>query len=268
MTFNTSKCQEIFRLRFTGASGEPFVDFGNGKAINNQLVDESDIDAYKGVLHEDLRAFYYKALLSYIEGLAAVSRRNLTWATIKLYYSFYFGIRCSLLCRNVIMVRAARHLYYVRLMSREAMYEKSSDMTDHGGAISVYTKYFQQSDIICLQKIEDMDAYKWIKTCREVVNYKDIEFHDPNITDIWLNIIEDIEESSLARVLAKYMDDKEQYCSRATTAILAIPTIRMRSVVDDIKNERITVLSKEQKDWIKSIAKDFIGISEIEDLLI
>lgn len=268
MTFNTTKCQEIFRLRFTGASGEPFVDFGNGKSINNRLVDEVDIDAYKGVLHEDLRAFYYKAVLSYIEGLAAVSRKNLTWATIKLYYSFYFGIRCSLLCRNIIMVRAARHLYYVRLISREATYEKPSDMTDHGGAINVYSKYFQQSDIICLQKIEGVDAYKWLKNCREIVNYKDIEFHDPNITDLWIDIIEDINDSSLAQVLAKYMEEKEHYCSQSTTAVLAIPTIRMRDVANDIKNERLAVLSEDQKNWIRSIARECISINEIEDLLI
>lgn len=97
MIFKTSKCQEVFRNRFTGESGEPFVAFGNGKKINNASVDQSDIVLYKDGITDDIKSFYYKSVLSYVEGLAAVSRKNYTWATIKLYYSFYFGLRCSLL---------------------------------------------------------------------------------------------------------------------------------------------------------------------------
>ena len=47
MIFKTSKCQEVFRNRFTGASGEPIVEFRNRKSINNVFVDESDITLYK-----------------------------------------------------------------------------------------------------------------------------------------------------------------------------------------------------------------------------
>lgn len=270
MIFKTSKCQEVFRNRFTGASGEPFVDFRNGKSINNVLVDESDITLYKEGVTEDIKSFYYKSLLSYVEGIAAVARKNFTWATIKLYYSFYFGLRCSLLCRNVIIVRANKHLYYARIQLKEPIYEKPAEMTDHGGAIDVYSKYFKNSDIICLQKIDEVDAYKWMKNCREIVNYKDAEFHDPAITELWIEIINDINNSSFNHVLSKYIDkDKiEQYCSQATTAILAIPTVRIRSVVNDIKNERIEVLSDEQKNWIKTIAQEYMDTEGISDLLI
>lgn len=81
------------------------------------------------------------------------------------------------------------------------------------------------------------------------VGYKDDEFHDPAITELWIEIINDINNSSFNQVLSKYIDKNkiEQYCSQATTAILAIPTVRIRSVVNDIKNERIEVLSDEQK---------------------
>lgn len=268
MTFKTSKCQEIFRNRFTGISGEPFVDFGNGKKINNSKVEQSDVDLFKDGIHEDIKAFYYKSLLSYVEGLAAVSRKNYTWATIKLYYSFYFGLRCSLLCRNIIIVRANKHLYYVRIQEKEPIYEKPAEMTDHGGTIDIYFKYFKNSDIICLQKIDDKDAYKWLKDCREIVNYKDAEFHDPNITELWAEIDYDINNTSFKQVLEKYSYKIEQYCSQATTAILAIPTVRIRNVVKDIKNENIEVLSYEQKDWIRTIVKEFINDNNIEDLLI
>ena len=268
MTFKTSKCQEIFRNRFTGISGEPFVDFGDGKRINNEIVEQSDLVLFKDGIPEDIKAFYYKSLLSYVEGLAAISRKNYTWATIKLYYSFYFGLRCSLLCRNIIIVRANKHLYYTRIQTQTPIYEKPAEMTDHGGAIDIYSTYFKNSDIICLQKIDDKDAYKWLKDCREIVNYKDAEFHDPSITDLWAEIIKDISQSSFSHVLSNYVEKAEQYCSQATTAILAIPTVRIRRVVKDIINEGIEALSSTQKDWIRTIAQEFINVKEIEDLLI
>lgn len=268
MTFKTSKCQEVFRNRFTGRSGEPFVDFGNGKKINNEIVEQSDLKLFKDGIPEDIKAFYYKSLLSYVEGLAAISRKNYTWATIKLYYSFYFGLRCSLLCRNIIIVRANKHLYYTRIQAKSPIYEKPAEMTDHGGTIDIYSKYFKNSDIICLQKIDDKDAYKWLKDCREIVNYKDAEFHDPNITELWEAITQDIINSSFNQVLEKYNNKIEEYCSQATTAVLAIPTVRIRNVVKDIKNENIEVLSNEQKNWIRTIAKEFINEDDIEDLLI
>lgn len=256
MTFNTSKCQGVFRNRFTGQSGVPFSDFGNGKKIKNMLVDPADVTSFKAGIPDDIKTFYYKSLLSYAEGLAAVVRNNLTWATIKLYYSFYFGLRCSLLCRNVILVRANKHLYYIRVQEKAPVYEKPTEMTDHGGAIEVYSKFFHQSDIICMQKIDTIDAYKWMKNCREVVNYKDAEFHDPDITEIWEEIIEDIARISLSRVLRKYIEQSETYCSRSTTAILAIPTVRIWSFTNDIKKERIDALSEHQKEWIKGILGD------------
>lgn len=168
----------------------------------------------------------------------------------------------------MIIVRANKHLYYARIQLKEPLYEKPAEMTDHGGTIDVYSKYFKNSDIMCLQKIDDLDAYKWMKNCREIVNYKDAEFHDPFITELWAEIINDVRSSSFSQVLNKYIEKSEQYCSQSTTAILAIPTVRMRSVANDIRNERIEVLSNEQKNWIKTIAQECISIKDIEDLLI
>ena len=127
MTFNTTKCQEVFRNRFTGASGIPFRDFKYGKTINQTVVDPSDVLLYDNARKEDILNFYYKALLSFAEGLDAFSRKNYTWATIKLYYSVYFGLRTSLLCRSIILVRANKHLYKLKIASGE-VYNKPKEM--------------------------------------------------------------------------------------------------------------------------------------------
>ena len=92
MTFSTTKCQDIFRNRFTGPSGTPFLDFKSGRSINDTPVDASDLLLYKHAKYDDILSYYYKSLLSFCEGLDAVSRKNYTWATVKLYYSVFYGL--------------------------------------------------------------------------------------------------------------------------------------------------------------------------------
>lgn len=267
MTFNTVGCQEIFRNRFTGTSGEPFKDYGSGKKINNLPVDKDDIALYRSVIKSDLCSFYYKALLSFSEGIVAITRKNITWATIKLYYSLYFGLRCSLLCRNVILVRANKHLYYFHLGSG-ATYKKPDDMTDHGGTIDAYIKLVGNSDYLCTGLLDGQNPYKWMKTCREIVNYKDAVFHDPEVNELWNNIIWEIDNFSLISLIHKYMENSATSCFSVDDAILAIPVTRIFAVAQDIKNEKVKALSEAQGKWIKEILQGNLDAEYISELII
>lgn len=267
MTFNTAKCQEIFRNRFTGASGIPFHDFNSGKTINKTTVDPSDISLYCNARKDDILSFYYKSLLSFSEGLDAFSRKNYTWATIKLYYSVYFGLRSSLLCRNIVLVRANKHLYKFKIALGE-QYDKPKEMTDHGGTIHTYVDLFQRTDFFCSNTLENMNAYFWLKNCREIVNYKDGVFHDPETIDIWDDIIEDITKFGIKKTLTYLVDEKDKYCFLPEYAVLAIPLNRILIVAQEVKNELSEQLQDSQKDWIKSILKDNLDSEYINKLLL
>ena len=267
MTFNTTKCQEVFRNRFTGASGIPFHDFKSGKTINQTVVDPSDVLLYDNARKEDILNFYYKALLSFAEGLDAFSRKNYTWATIKLYYSVYFGLRTSLLCRSIILVRANKHLYKLKIASGE-VYNKPKEMTDHGGTIYTYVDLFQRTDFFCSNTLENMNAYFWIKNCREIVNYKDGVFHDPETIDIWDDIIEDIDKLGIKKTLTHFVDERDKYCFLPEYAILVIPINRILMVAQEVKNELSEQLQDTQKNWIESILKEKLNTEYIDKLLL
>lgn len=267
MTFNTTKCQDIFRNRFTGPSGTPFADFRSGKDINEKSVVISDIELYKNAKKEDVINYYYKSLLSFSEGLDAVLRKNYTWATIKLYYSVYFGLRTSLLCRDIVLVRAARHLYKFKITSG-AQYEKPKDMTDHGGTIHTYIDLFQRTDFFCSNLIEETNAYLWLKDCREIVNYKDGVFHDPETTALWNSIIHDISDTDIKKTLSKYINEKDKYCFLPEYAVLAISINRILVVAQEVKNEISNRLEDAQKDWVKSILSNNIDPEYIRKLLL
>lgn len=267
MIFNTTKCQEIFRNRFTGASGIPFHDFRSGKTINETSVDPSDIPLYRNARKEDILSFYYKALLSFSEGLDSFSRKNYTWATIKLYYSVYFGLRSSLLCRNIVLVRADKHLYKFKIAFGEH-YDKPKEMTDHGGAIHTYVDLFQRTDFFCSNTLESMNAYFWLKKCREIVNYKDGVFHDPETIAIWDDIITYINKVGIKKTLSSFIDEKEKYCFLPEYAILAIPLNRILIVAQEVKNELSEQLQDSQKNWIEAMLSDKIECEYIKKLLL
>ena len=267
MIFNTTKCQEIFRNRFTGASGTPFKDFRSGKDINNKPVDLSDIPLYIQGKHEDVLNFYYKSLLSFSEGVDAILRNNYTWAAIKLYYSVYFGLRTSLLCRNIVLVRAAKHLYKFKIAPGEH-YDKPSDMTDHGGTIDTYVDLFQRTDFFCSNLIENKNAYFWLKECREIVNYKDSVFHDPETSAIWDDIVKNITKTGIKKCLSLFIDEKDKYCFLPEYAILAIPINRILIVAQEVKNEITKKLDDNQSEWIKSILNERLNDEYINKLLL
>ena len=269
MIFNTSKCQEVFRNRFTGPSGIPFKDFNSGSAISGQLIDPSDLPLYRNAKTSDIIHFYYKSLLCFSEGLAACLRHNYTWATIKLYYSVYFGLRCSLLCRDIILVRAARHLYRIKLIAG-SQYEKPSDMTDHGGAIKSYVDLFARTDFFCSNPLEGMNAYLWLKDCREIVNYRDAVFHDPDTTVLWSAINTEITARGSKKVLTDFVNEKGKFCFLPDFAILAIPINRMLIVAQEVKNEISDRLEPSQKEWVcgifqNNIAQEYIDAMLLED---
>lgn len=266
MIFNTPKCQEIFRNRFTGKSGEPFLDYRKGKGIKDIAVNSSDLLLYKQYKGEDIINFYYKALLSFSEGLSAVSKGNYTWATIKLYYSVYFGLRCSLLCRDIVLVRANNYLYKFKIVNGDK-YVRPKGTNDHSATVTTYVELFQKTDFFCSNLIEDKNAYDWMENSRNIVNYKDSIFHDPCANEIWEKVRDDIGAFGIRDVLIKYNIEKSIYCFSPDYAILSIPLNRILVVAQEVQNETSKQLENKQTEWIKTIIGENLPQDYINKLL-
>ena len=268
MNYNTLKCQEIFCNRFIGDDeAKPFSEFKSGKKINEVTVLNEDITNYKYFKKRDMASFYYKSLLSYAEGVSAISRGNFSWATIKLYYSVYYGLRCSLLCRNVVMVRANRYLYYFKL-ENGAVYKRTEDPSDHGSAIKIYSSLFKTTDFLCSNYINETISYNWMKQCREIVNYRDEIFHDPNASEFWEKVVSDITERGIKKTINAYIQDKNNSCFSTDTAVLAIPTYRILATAQEMRNEGVFPLAEEQRRWVISILKDVVDETIIKQIII
>lgn len=267
MTFNTCKCQDIFRTRFTGASGIPFRDYGGGKKIKAEFLEFADLARYRSDKNSDMVTYYYKSVLSLAEGLACVSRKNYTWATIKLYYSTYFGLRAALLSRNYVLVRALRYIYYFEI-APGAAFQTPQENTDHGATIEVYQKIFGTSDFMCIDEIDGVSLLSWFKNCREIVNYKDEVFHDPEISDLWRYINQEMDKSSLVTLVDEFVNKKHESCVSGDTAVMAIPINRMLMTAQEIRNNGISAMTDKQKEWIRSILTGLVTETFLDDILV
>ena len=267
MTYNTCKCQDIFRARFTGTSGVPFRDYGGGKKIKTESLEFADLVQYRSNKNIDMITYFYKAVLSLAEGLACVSRKNYTWATIKLYYSTYFGLRAALLSRNYVLVRALRYIYYFEI-TPGAAFQTPQENTDHGATIEVYQQIFGSSDFMCMDEIDGMSLLSWFKNCREIVNYKDEEVHDPEVSDLWRYIDQEMDKTSLVTLVDEFINKKHESCVSNDTAVMAIPINRILMIAQEIRNNGIDAMSDKQKEWIRSILFGLVNESFIDDILV
>ena len=165
------------------------------------------------------------------------------------------------------MVRAGGNLYRFKIASG-VKYTKPKEMNDHSGTIYTYVDFFQRTDFFCSNPIEDRNVYFWLKECRDIVNYKDGVFHDPETTPMWENIDEDIESIGIKKNLSNYIDEKDKFCFLPEYAVLAIPLNRILIVAQEVKNEISEQLLDSQKDWIELILKDNLDLEYINKLLL
>ena len=190
----------------------------------------------KNLLADEIGPYYYKALLSYMESIIALENKLFSWATVRLYYSVFYSIKAYLACKDIAILRAERKLFYVKAKENETI-KRCADTTDHKGTILTLAKLYRNNDMLLSNNIDNMDVYQWMMKKREEVNYKDIDFHDPNAPDFWGKLNNEIEQQGIKDIVDKMVNDNWLYCFQDEYAVLGIPTKRIVLTVDEIHRQ-------------------------------
>lgn len=236
MSINKSGCQVYFEGIFTGNSGVPFQQIPKTQYEQTHIT-KQQADDFAELLESEIASYYYKSLLSYIESLPAIENKLFSWATVRLYYSVFYSIRAFLACENIAILRQRRSLYYIKAKEGET-FKKCEDMTDHKGTILTLCRLFKNLDPLLSNNIENVSAYHWMMKKREEVNYKDIDFHDPNPPEFWETISSEMQHQDIKSIVEKLINDNWLYCFQEEYAILAVPTKRLMLTVDTIHRLR------------------------------
>ncbi len=258
MSINRSRSQIYFEKMFTSNGGKPFSNV-NKHDYENRVISKEETENFRDFLEDEILSYYYKALLSYIEAIPALEQKHFSWATVRLYYSVFYSIKAFLACNNIAILRAERMLFYIKLKPGEK-FKKCKESTDHKGTILTFCEEFKDKDILLSNNLDSdeddpMNVYMWMMKRREEVNYKDIDFHDPDAPDFWVTLDKEIEDNGIRETVDKLVNDNWLYCFQSEYAILAVPTKRLILTVDEMqKTGKKIYVPTEKKEFIDGMS--------------
>lgn len=216
--------------------------------FRNLELDKSQATLLSTDLKDDAKDLYFKGLLSLFEALKSVNDKLFSWATIKIYYSLYYFLRCTMAVNGVALIRQ-KSLYYLKAIEGESPVNKANKRynSDHSGTINYFIDLFS-SDILLSQTIDSTNVYNWMMDKREQINYRERQFNEPNQSTFWNFISEQINEGRLSKLITDYISDRFILCFQEEHAVLAIPIKRAFLTKDNLDSENINIsLSDEQK---------------------
>lgn len=219
--------------------------------FKNLQLNRTQAEKLVNELREDSKDLYFKGLLSLFEGLKSVELKLFSWATVKIYYSLFYFLKCTLAVKGIAIIRQ-KSLYYIKALEGEYPITIGNRKfnSDHSGVINYFIKLIN-SDILLTQSIDSTNAYDWLMKKREQIHYRERKFNEPNCSSFWEKINEIIDNGKLEKLLKDYIEDKFILCFQEEHAVLAIPLKRALLTKEILDNENINVsLTIEQKDLL------------------
>ncbi len=251
MSFDRLRSQYTFESFFGGNTSQQWLQ---GNAYIQYQLSQTDAITLANALRQDVYDLYFKGSVSICEAMRSIDLKLYSWATIKLYYSIFYFLRCTLACNNVSVIRRGRELFYIRARQGESL-SKAQDRTDHKGTIYTFMDIYGNSDVLQSNSINGINPYIWMMGKRDEVNYKDREFHDPDAPYFWKEICDMIEKQTLDNVALTFISDTSfTYTFQEDYSCLALPLMRMvltRKVLSD--NGIISLLHEIKKSHLSSI---------------
>lgn len=179
-----------------------------------------------GLIKQDAYDYYYSATVSFINALEDIYLRNYSWSTIELYYTVYYLMRVELHLSNIALFRVAEH-YNILTAAGESI-KKIGNGNTHESVIKLFKKYFP-SDLILLNKVDGEDSIDWLKNNREIVNYKSVNFKDPDCYSFFQKFRN---PALIKRNLRLIINDPDFiYVFQPEFAMLGIPLIFFKEII-------------------------------------
>lgn len=179
--------------------------------LNGQKA--SELDRH---LKNDSLNYLYSAIISYAEAIKGIQGGLYSWATVKLYYSAFYSLRSMLSTDGVCIFYLGTKGY--SLLTRQGESPSKANGTTHKLVMALFKKKYPLSPFVN-QQIDMADAFQWIATQRELANYKNGRFSEPDTPEIFEKC-----NVGLQKLLTAYIEDENYiFCFDHEHAILAFP---------------------------------------------
>lgn len=210
-------------------------------------------------LKKDASDLYFKAVFSLADVINGLLHGRHSWAVIKVYYSVFFLLRCSLATKNIAFLKN-NGIYTLSLEKGEKpkrrdtgrhMGERVSG--DHKTTIVTFMSVFSETDILLTNTVNETNVYDWLMELRNQVNYRERAFTEPNNKYFFSTLFD---KSRLKQQVETYLnDDTSVYCFDEDHCALAAPL----KLITNVREQLFEFIDFEPIEPIKK--------SEIEKLI-
>lgn len=204
--------------------------------FKSHILSEAEVEKLQEAVKLDALDFFNNAVISFSEGIDSIYLNRLSWATVKLYYSVYYLLRTSMATKKFALLRN-QSMYRLKIKQGEHPFNTGNKKynSTHSGTISHYRDVCNGIDVLLTNTIEGLDAYEWMEQARDIVNYVDASFRDPESLNIWDKYRESLSNGNLSSLLNAIQNDTEyMYCFQEDYAVVAIPIKRMQLTIEDM----------------------------------
>mgnify|MGYP000283025126 CR=1 FL=1 len=182
---------------------------------------------YSNDLRLDAVWLYKKGIHSLFNAIKSIEEKKMSysWASVVLYYSVHYFLRASLASKGIGLIRNGG-LYFLNDAIGSSPQKKRGRnyQTTHGGVIYYCIDKYAGSDLLLSNDIDGHKSYIWMKEVREIMNYRQNQFDEPRIPEIWIEIDSRINQESFDGLIDSYAeDDGHLFCFQQDHAILALP---------------------------------------------
>lgn len=178
-------------------------------------------------LKQDSIDLYYKGIFSLCDALKNIADNYHSWAVVKLYYSVFYLLRCSLATQDIAFVKN-KGIYTLKLEEGEKPIRRDKGdfygerlAGDHKTTIATFIKVVGENDLLQTNTINGELVYLWLMKLRDRVNYRERCFYEPTPKYFFAEIFETKKLNDYVRI---YVDDETYaYCFDPDHACLAVP---------------------------------------------
>lgn len=254
ISFNRNRTQVKYEAMLGISS---FEELPNRKDdFKSHVLSILEANDLKELVVLDACDYLHNGMISMAEGFDNMFKRHYSWATVKLYYSIFYYLRASMAINGVAILQNG-NMYRLRLNKDESPIGSNNRRyaSTHSGTITHYKEVFGQSDRLISNSIDNCDVYQWMEDVRNIVNYREVKFLDPDCLSIWDVYDEAMNNNTINFLFDSLInDDLCTYCFQEEYAVVAIALKRFQLTLKDFFDRGYySVSHNERFDYIMSI---------------
>ncbi|KAF0122179.1 MAG: hypothetical protein FD151_909 [bacterium] len=184
-------------------------------------------DILSNELKNDALDIYFKGIFSLCDAISSLSNGNHSWPVIKLYYSVFYFLRCSLASRNIAFIKN-NGIYTLKIAEGEIPIRRDGKKIrgervsgDHKTTIVTYVDLIGEQDILQTNTINGLNVYEYLMEMRNQITYRERTFKEPEFNHFCSEISS---REQLSNYILEYINDSSYaFCFDEAHICLAVP---------------------------------------------